>query len=266
MEKTIQDFCKTILEMDAIKINENTTLNTADLIVDVLDESFDDFVEDLSEDLHEIADILYSELSAMIEEIQGYSIIEEGRVLDIAARRKRAMVMRRYKTKISTARKRANRRRANMDQIGKRATRRARSTLRDRFTGNKKYSDLSPSEKMTIDKRMARIPNSVLQRLSSKMVPKVKQIENERLKTALAKSGVSSTTDKKSAVKPKPTVKTDKSGEVKQVKNTTPKSVVKKIAGKKSIKEGIEELKDSTDINSIFTEAYLVKKEDLPKK
>lgn len=260
MEKTIQNYCKTILSLDEIRLSEGEVVNTADLIVDVLDESFENFVEDLPAELKEVADILFEELSAMIEEIEDSSILSEAGVMDIAARRKRAMVMRRYKTKITTARKRATRRRANLDQIGKRASRRARSTLRDRFTGNKKYSQMTPSEKLTVDKRMARIPQSILKRLSSKMVPKVKQIENDRLKTAMAKSGETKKTKKTiKTVKPETS---NSNSDVKQVKSLTPKDVAKKVVGKKSIKEDITELQNNVDINSLFKEAYIINKDE----
>lgn len=272
MENLIKMLCDTILEMDEISLSEGSSVSTADLIVDVMNEEFDDFVEDLPAELKEVADVIYAELSERIDLIDNYSVLTEAGILDISQRRRKAMLMRRYRTKIMTARSRSARRRATSDELERRASRKARSVIRSRFTGNKKYDEMSPSEKLTIDKRMARIPQSVLKRMTSKMMPKVKRIESERLKKKISRNNTGgSSGETKDANKPQGT----KAAIVKNAVNRASDRIgVGKVSQDKSalnkkkntsLKEDIDVIKNATDINVIF-EMEFVKKSDLPKK
>lgn len=250
MENFIQDLCETIINIDDMVVSEKT-VDTYELLGSVLDEAYDDFYNDLPESLREHAEEIYESLLELVDIIEGYEYIEESRVMDLSQRRKKAMVMRRHKAKILTAKRRAAKRRADTGTIERRANRKARLSLKKRFTGKKSYNSMSPSEKLAVDKRMERMPKSVLQRLTTKMIPKVKQAETERLRKANKNNDDSKTT--KSVSKQTSVKKTaSKVGEIKQDK-------------KKTVKENIEILENFTDINAIFESEYITKSE-LPKK
>lgn len=199
MENLIKSFGESILSMDEIVVSENVKINTGDLIVDVMNESYDDFMFDLPDELHDMAESLFCHLAERIDEIEFGSMLNEVGVLSLATRRRKAALMRRHRTKIMQARKRAAKRRANSDTLDRRASRKARSVIRDRYTGNKKYHNMSASEKLAVDKRVSRVPKSVLKRMTNKMLPSVRKTETERL--AKAKGGNS--TEKKKVEKSK---------------------------------------------------------------
>jgi hypothetical protein len=106
--------------------------------------------------------------------------------LTISQRRQRGIVMKRYKTKIKAARERAKRRMAPKEKLLKRARKRALEVIRDRLMKNKKYSEMSPSEKIAIDKRLERIPKTVIDRIAKRLFPRVRAAEQERLSGVLS--------------------------------------------------------------------------------
>lgn len=101
--------------------------------------------------------------------------------LTIAQRRKRAMNMRRIRTKLKTAKKRLQRRKASEDKLKQRAKRKARMALKKRFSANKSYSSMSASEKIAVDRRVAKVSDATLQRLARKALPQVRRAEMDRL-------------------------------------------------------------------------------------
>jgi hypothetical protein len=113
--------------------------------------------------------------------------IDEAAPLSIAQRRARGRVMRRFKTKIAVAKKRASRRKATPEKLKLRARKRAREIIRKRLAGGKSYSEMSPAEKMQLDKRMQRVPAATLNRIATKALPTVRQAETERLSRVLGK-------------------------------------------------------------------------------
>ena len=250
MEELVKQLGENILLMDEIAISEGVTFDTSDIIVDITNEDFDSFLEDLPRELHEVADELFDYMLERMDEIEFGSMLTEVGVLNLATRRRKAALMRRHRTKIMQARKRAAKRRANSDTMERRASRKARSTLRDRYTGSKKYHNMSPSEKLAVDKRMSRVPKSVIKRMTNKMMPQVRKTETERLSKAKNKNS-----DKKK-------VDTSKSAVV--------KSAVNKVADRvglgtvKKLKEEITVLEQNVNINSLFESEF--KKNDLPKK
>lgn len=106
---------------------------------------------------------------------------EEKAPLTIAQRRKRAMNMRRIRAKLKTAKARMKRRKASEDKLKQRAQRKARMALRKRFSANKSYADMSPSEKIAVDRRVNKVNPSTLQRIARKMLPQVRRAEMDRL-------------------------------------------------------------------------------------
>ena len=104
--------------------------------------------------------------------------------LSVTQRRKRGLIMKRYKTKIAAARRRARRRKASPEKLKLRAQRRALSIIRDRLMRNKQYSEMSPTEKIALDRRLERVPKTVISRIARRELPKVRRAEAERLAAA----------------------------------------------------------------------------------
>lgn len=105
-------------------------------------------------------------------------------VLTLSQRRKRALTMRKYKNKIAAARKRMAKRLASKEKLKLRAERAARNVLRKKFAGEKgaNYDDLSPSEKIIVDKRIEGKKGAV-RAIAKRLMPKIIQADREKLKT-----------------------------------------------------------------------------------
>jgi hypothetical protein len=58
--------------------------------------------------------------------------------------------------------------------------------IRNRLSKNKKYSEMSPAEKIALDKRLMRVPKKVIDRIAKRLLPKVRQAEKERLSSVLS--------------------------------------------------------------------------------
>lgn len=112
--------------------------------------------------------------------------LEEKAPLTIAQRRKRGLIMKRFRTKIKAAKNRAKRRLASKDKLLKRSRKRALEFMRNRLMKNKKYSQMSPAEKIALDRRMQKISPAVIDRIAKRMFPKVRAAEKERLKSVLS--------------------------------------------------------------------------------
>lgn len=126
---------------------------------------------------------LDEELIKVIEELQ----LDEAAPLTLVQRRKRAMTMRRYKSKMVNARARARRKKAPEDKLKMRARRKARNMIRKRLSVNKNYANMSPAEKMAIDTRLAKISSTVIDRIAVRQLPIVRRAEMDRV-AALAHS------------------------------------------------------------------------------
>lgn len=140
--------------------------------------NFEDFKKGLPRKLASQAKEIYDNVRSGLNLSEEY--LDERAPLSLAQRRKRGRVMRRHKSKIAAARKRARRRRANPQKLKQRAQRKARDIIRKRLSKNKKYSQMSASEKIALDKRMARIPQSMIARIARKELPKVKRAEMQK--------------------------------------------------------------------------------------
>ena len=90
---------------------------------------------------------------------------------------KRSMV--RNKAKIRMGRKRAERRIASQDVLKRRAMRQARKLMLKRVLKNKDKSDLSYSQRQTYEKMLAN-KKTAIQRLSQKLLPKMRKLELQR--------------------------------------------------------------------------------------
>jgi len=117
----------------------------------------------------------------LAEELEAENVLIEA-VLTQQQRRKRAMIMRKYKTKIAAARKRAMRRAATMDKLKTRARKKAINIIRKKVAGSKglNYAELSPGEKMIIDKKVEK-RKAAIDRIAKRMIPQVRRADLMRL-------------------------------------------------------------------------------------
>jgi hypothetical protein len=109
----------------------------------------------------------------------------EERVLTLLQRRKAGLKMRRLKFRIARARKLKRKRMATLPMLQRRARRQARNFVRRRVAGKQgaNYIDLSPSQKIQIDKRVEK-KQAFINKMAMRLLPKVKQAELIRLRRA----------------------------------------------------------------------------------
>jgi nicotinic acid mononucleotide adenylyltransferase len=130
----------------------------------------------------EVYDMVRSGMK-IAEELEAEGLLSEA-VLNLAQRRKRGLIMRKYKGKIAAARNRAKRRMASTDKLASRARKAAIRSIRSKVAGSKgaDYANLSPSEKMMIDKRVAKRQKAI-ERIARKLMPSVRKAEIARLRS-----------------------------------------------------------------------------------
>jgi hypothetical protein len=110
------------------------------------------------------------------------------RVMNLMQRRKAGIKMRRLRFKIARMRKLKKKRMATGDMLTRRARRQARTMIRKRLGGDKgaKYSSLSPSERIQLDKRIEG-KKAIINKIAKRLLPKVKASELIRLRSARGK-------------------------------------------------------------------------------
>ena len=103
-------------------------------------------------------------------------------VLTVQQRRSRGITMRKYKNKIAAARKRLMNKAATMSMLKSRARKAAIKIIRKKIAGKKgeNYNKLSPSEKMLIDKRVAK-KKGAIDKIAKKILPSVRKADLARL-------------------------------------------------------------------------------------
>lgn len=112
---------------------------------------------------------------------------EDRQVMTIQQRMARGRLMKRLAPKLARMRKIRAKRMADAQKLKQRAQKQAVDVVRKKFAGERgsEYKQLSPSEKITIDKLVQK-KSSLINKLSKKLLPKVKKAEIERLKKARA--------------------------------------------------------------------------------
>ena len=148
------------------------------------EDDFENFKKGLPRKLQSSAKAVYDAVRSgmnLSEEYMEEDYLEERGPLSVMQRRRRGMVMKRYKSKIAAARRRARRRKASPEKLKARSQRKALEIIRKRLAKNKKYSEMSPTEKIALDKRLARVSKAVLNRIAKRELPKVRKAEAERL-------------------------------------------------------------------------------------
>ena len=106
--------------------------------------------------------------------------------LDMAARRKIAMRMRRMSKRMVIARKRAMKRQATPDKIKKRAIKQAKNMLIKKFTKGMDKSDMTITKRIEIEKKLKKMAGRI-KTIALKMVPKIRQKEIARRKQMTSK-------------------------------------------------------------------------------
>ena len=146
--------------------------------------NFEEFQKGLPKKLKSSAQEIYNDVRSGMKLDE--ENLEERAQLNISQRRRRGLIMKRYKNKIAAARKRARRRKASPEKLKLRSQKRALEVIRQRLSKNKSYKEMSPTEKIALDKRLARVPQTVLNRIATRELPKVKRAETERLSKVLS--------------------------------------------------------------------------------
>lgn len=96
-------------------------------------------------------------------------------------RLKRKMLMRRLAPRIAIGRRKAERRKASPEVLKNRAKRQVIQKLKQKFSRGQRYQDLDYGQRQKIDDKVAKIPQSRINMLMKRVLPKVKQAEKERI-------------------------------------------------------------------------------------
>jgi len=112
---------------------------------------------------------------------------EDRKPMTVQQRMARGRLMKRLAPKMAKSRKRMAKRMASPEKLMQKAMKAAKVKLRKKVAGKKglNYAQLSPSEKMSVDKMVARKATPVkIKALAKKLMPKVRKKEVERVKMA----------------------------------------------------------------------------------
>lgn len=141
------------------------------------------FKKGLASRLATVSDMVFNMVRSglqLAEELEKEDLLTE--VLSIQQRRKRGIMMRRYKTKIARGRKIASKKMANMARLKKRSQRKAIQLVRKRLAGTRgaNYGSLSAADKVAIDKRVAQ-KKAMISKIAKRLMPSVRKGEQQRL-------------------------------------------------------------------------------------
>lgn len=109
------------------------------------------------------------------------------RVVSVAERRKRSILMRRLKPRLMRARKIASRRFAKKEMLEKRSRRAARKIIRGRYLGQKGlgYGKATTAEKISMDRIIdKKATPKTIKRLVTRLMPSIRKAEGVRLRRA----------------------------------------------------------------------------------
>lgn len=106
------------------------------------------------------------------ESVQYDETLDE--TLNVAQRRRRAIITRRNKAKLARGRAKASRRVADKDRLNNRARRRAKAALVKKLTKGVSKADLSPQRKAEIERRLKKMDGRVV-RTQKRILPKVRK-------------------------------------------------------------------------------------------
>ena len=106
--------------------------------------------------------------------------------LDPAQRRARSRIMKRLAPKIARKRKIAMKKKASPEKLKVKAQKAAKEIIRGRLLKDKDYKDLAISQKIAVDKKVEK-KKEVIKKIATKLLPKIKKKEIERLKKMQSK-------------------------------------------------------------------------------
>jgi hypothetical protein len=136
----------------------------------------------LQADYKEVYDMVRSgmKIAEMMEE-EG----ELTEVLSFQQRRNRSLIMRKFRNKINSARKRLKLKAASTDMLNHRARQAAIKILRRKLAGKQgqNYANLNPSEKMVIDKKIEK-KKAAIKKIAARLLPTVRRADLQRLASA----------------------------------------------------------------------------------
>lgn len=127
------------------------------------------------------------ESNALIEAVCDEELQE---VMNRMQRRKAGISARKNKHKMKRGREKAMRKTATMEVLKKRARKQAIQNLKQKFSKNRRYAELSAGEKEVIDKRIAKIAKSRIEMMAKKLIPGVKIKERQRKMNANVREDV----------------------------------------------------------------------------
>ena len=102
--------------------------------------------------------------------------------LSVTARRKKAVQMKRFKSRLKIGSKKAKARTATLPTIKKRARKQVRNQLFKKFSRGKSRSEVAPTRRKEIEKRIDRF-SAYINRTVKKIIPKVRKMDIERKKS-----------------------------------------------------------------------------------
>ena len=143
----------------------------------------------LKGDAEEIAKAVRKGMN-MSEDNESFEGEQLDEILNRQQRRKRALLMKRMKHKIKRGQEKAKHRTATMETLKKRARKQAIMNLKQRFSKNRRFAELSAGEKEVIEKRISKISKKRIEMMARKLLPKVKQNERDRRKAMVKKEDV----------------------------------------------------------------------------
>ena len=152
-----------------------------------LNNDFENFVKGLPSKLKSLADDIFDMVRVGMQIAESLEILTEA-PLTIAQRKQRARTMRRFKAKIAAARRRLRKRKASPEKLKLRAQKQARNLIKKKLSGGKEYNEMTPSEKIVVDKKIER-RHAMIKRIATRLLPTVRRTEMERLRD-LHKSSV----------------------------------------------------------------------------
>lgn len=149
------------------------------------EDNFIEFKKGLPKKLKAEARPIFSAVRVGMGLQEEVSLDEARKPLTRSQRIRKAMVLRRMKSRIRMGQRRAARRRATTDVLKKRARRSAIQSIKKRFAKSTSYKDMSYSQRAAIDKRVAAIPPARIDVIAKRLLPKVRRRETERLSSRL---------------------------------------------------------------------------------
>jgi len=136
---------------------------------------FETFAAGVPDKLKSSAKDLYNDVRA------GLGIAEElDEVLSVGQRKARGRLMKRYAARNVKKRMITSRRKASTEKLQGRAAKKAKNLIKNKLAGSQNYADLSPAQKIQIDKKAGKFAGKAA-RMAKKLLPAVRKAENERM-------------------------------------------------------------------------------------